>query len=281
VSGAASVATGTFAACAVKTNRTAQCWGSLGDAQGKPKAFPLTNLKALLPSELAVCALLQDGTVRCTTSGQVLTEFVTVTVFPGRVKSLDGGPGSHYCALVDGGGNDRVSCFGTNNNINGEGQLGNQGSPNRFAAQEVPEVRGAKQVTVGAAHSCALVGSDVFCWGSNGALQLGNFDASSATPQKVAGLGKVKAIDAGAAHTCALLDNGNVRCWGDVYGAEPFQVDGVSKAASVSAGSDFACIVDSNHAGFCFGNNDFGQLGNPVPADTNGETDLFPGTRVL
>jgi Regulator of chromosome condensation (RCC1) repeat len=67
----------------------------------------------------------------------------------------------------------------------------------------------------GEGHTCALSGSELRCWGSNGYGQLGTGDkVSSATPKLVMGLSVVDA-DAGRSHTCAVLANGSATCWGD------------------------------------------------------------------
>ncbi len=43
--------------------------------------------------------------------------------------------------------------------------------------------------------------------------------------------------------------------------ANPTLVPGLSGVVSVSAGSEFACAVQDDGLVFCWGNNDFGQLG--------------------
>ncbi len=75
----------------------------------------------------------------------------------------------------------------------------------------------ALQVTVGWAHSCALVdGGAVYCWGesSQGQLGWGTWD-DSMVPVRVHGIDDATAIVGGASHTCALLATGKVMCWGD------------------------------------------------------------------
>src|SRR5205823_9487709 len=75
-------------------------------------------------------------------------------------------------------------------------------------------------VTGGGFHTCALLqDGTVRCWGQNDYGQLGNGTVSSAqvpnpTPVEVIGITTATAVTAGGYHACALLQNGTVRCWG-------------------------------------------------------------------
>jgi len=73
-------------------------------------------------------------------------------------------------------------------------------------------------IAVGYLHACALLHSGaVKCWGVNGNGQLGDgtkIERHSAVP--VAGLpAGIRTLVAGGAHTCALLTAGGLTCWGD------------------------------------------------------------------
>jgi len=78
----------------------------------------------------------------------------------------------------------------------------------------------SNQVASGYDHSCAIVNGGVACWGNNQYGQLGNsnyFNTSSATstPTFVTGITSgVQAIATGFYHTCALI-NGGIQCWGN------------------------------------------------------------------
>ena len=98
----------------------------------------------------------------------------------------------------------------------------------------------------------------------------------------------------GGRHTCGLLKDGTVQCWGrdtgvaplmtdggaprgdralgrgaDVSrleGATPAKVAGLSNVTQLSVGANFGtCARTSDGAVYCWGRNDFGQLGRPFP----------------
>ncbi|NBO54213.1 MAG: chromosome condensation regulator RCC1 [Actinobacteria bacterium] len=73
-------------------------------------------------------------------------------------------------------------------------------------------------ISAGAYHTCAILGNGaVKCWGGNGDGQLGNrSNVSRSYPVQVAGLtAGVIGISAGWAHTCAVTIGGAAKCWGD------------------------------------------------------------------
>ncbi|HEY3924155.1 MAG TPA: Calx-beta domain-containing protein [Acidothermaceae bacterium] len=177
---------------------------------------------------------------------------------------------SHTCALSGGG----VECWG----YGGYGQLGDGNTTDR--ANPVPVqglASGIAQIAAGDYHTCAVKTSGaVVCWGNNGSGQLGNDStASSSTPVGVTGLTSgVVAIAAGGNHTCALTSAGGVKCWGDDSNGQlgdggntaqttPVNVTGLSSGvASIAAGESHTCAVTTSNAAKCWGDDDWGQLGN-------------------
>ena len=162
-----------------------------------------------------------------------------------------------------------------------------------------PNARRWAMISAGQSHSCAVVRADPtglvnqmpFCWGLNTSGQLGRTTFSTSpdylgTPDSVKFAGVVTGVDsisitAGAQHSCVIATlpagvAGNVYCWGDngfgqlgnvivapaTASASPVVVAGLPAAAKqISAGEFHTCAVLVTGAAYCWGRNDFGQLG--------------------
>jgi alpha-tubulin suppressor-like RCC1 family protein len=121
----------------------------------------------------------------------------------------------HSCAIsVEG----EAYCWGDD----GEGQTGDPSLAPHADPRRVMSAGGAlseiAQLALGGDHTCALIsGQSVWCWGSNGAGQLGlgaSAVARSAEPQQVGTLtGTVRRVAAGGRSSCALVD-ASLYCWG-------------------------------------------------------------------
>ena len=128
--------------------------------------------------------------------------------------ALVGGGGFSCALLVDGS----ARCWGQNP----WGQLGNGATTSlpdivEPMPQRVP-LDGVRILAAGNAHTCAGTSDAVYCWGQNQYGQLGNdlgggLSDMELAPTAVAGLGRVDALDGGERHTCAT-SGGNVFCWG-------------------------------------------------------------------
>lgn len=144
------------------------------------------------------------------------------------VASVSAG-GSQSCVLLDSG----VKCFGRNLLGAPTGQYSfDRGLETSDMGNSLPSVslgagRTVLEVARGASHACARLDNDtVKCWGSNssGALGLGDTNHRSAGAGELGnalaavdlGTGRTAAaVTAGSGFSCALLDDGNVKCWGN------------------------------------------------------------------
>jgi alpha-tubulin suppressor-like RCC1 family protein len=134
-------------------------------------------------------------------------------------------------------------------------------------------------LSAGTSHTCAVVAGEARCWGANDKGQLGRAGSASYVPVQPLGVtGTVTAIAAGWTHTCAVVNgaiaNGEVWCWGDdnygqlgdgssgtaSSGPTPRKVASLAGVVAIAAGSGHTCAATATQL-FCWGRNDFGQVG--------------------
>lgn len=158
-----------------------------------------------------------------------------------------------------------------------------------------------QSISAGYDHICALTAEGTaYCWGSPDYGKLGIGSAAQplassqvSAPTAVAGGLTFRSISAGFGHTCALTPNGTAYCWGaDVDGAlgvggtgactpgaqpdslaqdwaracfreTPIPVAGGITFASISAGYGYTCGAAVDGTAYCWGNNEYGALGDP------------------
>jgi alpha-tubulin suppressor-like RCC1 family protein len=232
------VAAGDAHTCAVRTDGALFCWGNNDSGQ-----LGLGATGAAVAKPTAVSALPD-----------------VVAVGAGDVNT---------CAVAKGGA---LHCWG--NNYSGSLGLGATDSNPHPAPVAVPGMTDAVEVSLAYVHTCARKGDlGVYCWGNNGAGQVGNglTGAPVPSPFKTSVLGT--AIAAGNAHTCAVLNTGAVSCWGyNAYGqigngatgapvTTPTPVAGGRAYTKVAAGSGHSCAIATNGDVYCWGENGSGQLG--------------------
>lgn len=170
-----------------------------------------------------------------------------------------------------------VYCWGEND----KGQLGNGTTTDSPLPVLVSGVTGARSVTAGEKHACAVLASgQVKCWGQNNKGQLGDGTTTDrATAVTVAGVSNAGAAAAGKEHSCALLLTGQVKCWGrndkgqlgngtETDSPSAVTATGVVGAYSIAAGEKHTCVTLTSGTASCWGHNNKGQLGHGDTQDS-------------
>ena len=187
---ATSIYAGGHYSCAILDDQSVKCWGQNTDGQlgigSTSNANTPTTINtlgsgrtavSLATAFSAVCALLDDGSVKCwgdDSQGQLgnagsntdlnSPPSSTINLGSGRTaKAITGGE-YHFCAILD---DDSIKCWGDG----GYGKLGTGSSIGRSTP-----------------------------FATSGGFASGRYAV---------------AIDAGYDHTCVILDNGDLTCWGD------------------------------------------------------------------
>jgi alpha-tubulin suppressor-like RCC1 family protein len=270
----------------------------VGSAQSRSIRRPAAvHVTAIAAGAEHVCALLSSGRVKCWGGnlggvlgfGRTPAERGGSHQRPVLIKGIStaravASGGYDSCALLAAG---TVACWGQND----LGQVGN-GASNPYdqatavtAPAIVKGLTGAKQISVGLRHACALLSNGtVKCWGSDYFGQLGVPRPASgvqAVPVTVPGLSGVVSVAAGNPFTCALLASGGIDCWGDNQNGElgdgvtavagfgqssttPVAVKGITTAKGLAAGGETACALLAGGSVRCWGLDFDGELGNGV-----------------
>jgi alpha-tubulin suppressor-like RCC1 family protein len=286
---AAAVVAGGQASCALLPDGRASCWGgnrsgTLGDGSHSAARLPgrvatHDTLAELSVGDRHACARTNTGDVACwgdnsqmqVGDGSGRNQFAPRRVegLGAQVTAVDAGH-AHSCVLLIGGA---VQCWGSN-------IFGALGDATVFSSATPLTVQGLGgpmvAISSGLYFSCALSQQGgVKCWGANFSTQLGSSgDDYRAAPIDVPGLesGAI-AITTGGHHACALTDAPAIRCWGansdgqlghgnvSVSSAPAEVVDLPATPISVHAADAHTCALLINGEAWCWGANDYSQLG--------------------
>lgn len=307
------VAVGSFNSCALKSDGGVECWGNngsgqLGDNSTTQSATPVTvdidesntalsGVTALSDRLSHVCALINDGSVKCwglnnkgqlgddSTTNRDTAVNVKNAANTGNLSNIVQVAVSSYstCALNNVGA---VQCWGENTN----GELGDGTNTDSDIPVYVSGLTsGVTSIAAGFKFTCALLNDGtVKCWGLNTYGQLGdnNGKSNQNTPVSGNGLTDVVQIAAGGRHACALISDGTVKCWGGngdgqlgdnstTERASPVQVrnasdtGNLSNVTSITAGFYYTCATINDGALYCWGGNSGRQLGNNTTSDSS------------
>jgi alpha-tubulin suppressor-like RCC1 family protein len=150
-------------------------------------------------------------------------------------------------------------------------------------------------LSAGANFTCALnQAGAIYCWGDNSTGNLGNGSTqSTAQFVRAAVRARFVSVSAGFDHACGVTISGAAFCWGSNdqgqlgNGAAPPQaprpipaeVAGQLRFVAISAGFQHTCGVTVSGAAYCWGNNDYGQLGDGTRDARTAPTPVQGGLR--
>ncbi|NOT09429.1 MAG: hypothetical protein HOP28_14635 [Gemmatimonadales bacterium] len=174
-------------------------------------------------------------------------------------------------------------CWGVNHDGRlGDGTLIAKTAPTQIGVGQDPGAHSYRVLGVSQNHTCGItLGDRIFCWGYTRDGQIGNgppVGAPDATilPVEVSGNLRFSQMSAGGLHTCAITNSSATYCWGVNLRGElgnnstvdqnvPTLVGGGNTFSSVSAGFTHTCAIGGTGV-FCWGDNQFGQLGAGTPS---------------
>jgi alpha-tubulin suppressor-like RCC1 family protein len=279
--------------------RCESCLGSIAAGGARTCVVRSTDTKVICWGENT------DGQVGAGNTSPVLSPQVVQSSAGGDLDQVD------QVATGDHRTDGSVWCWGAND----QGQLGDGTTVAKPKAVQVKTLTNATSVACGANHSCARTATGkIVCWGSNVDGQLGDgttvshsVPAAVLLPGPDGGLpGRPLAaeqVGAGEGHTCTLSGD-TMLCWGGnrlgqlgigttsetptVFPREvtPPATINWSGLASMSLGEGHTCVRRSNAFVYCWGEDEFGQLGQglsaaspvPTPVLNSNAGGLFAGT---
>jgi alpha-tubulin suppressor-like RCC1 family protein len=297
--------------CAVRQDGTAWCWGlnghgQLGNNSTTDSLVPvqvsvatgLVDVVSISAGIQHTCAVTSTGTLWCwglNDHGQLGDNTTTDAHVPAQITGLPqmasvslwgqqppsaGNDDAHTCAAAVNG---TVWCWGANS----AGQLGDNTATERHAPVQVSNLTDVSWITTGDKYTCARkTDATAWCWGYNTDGRLGDGSATDRwLPVPV--LANVQMIDAGGGHTCALGSNATASCWGENSSGqvgdgtvttrlspEPVQTPPAS-FSFLSAGREHTCGLTGAGAAWCWGLNNYGQLGIGSQTDQNVPTPVL------
>lgn len=283
----------------------ANYFGNLGNGNEEDRNVPgsvsAEPLASLVSGDHHNCGLRSaDGGAECWGSnlqGQVgnggdpLNVLTPVHVTGDLTFSSLAAGGAHTCGVGEEGAS---HCWGWN----GYGQLGigdTEGvGDHRPTPQEVVGGPSFLSLALGGEHSCGAGGDGAaYCWGSDGSGQLGSGGTTagrcrdaqdvespcSLSPQEVVGGLSFEMLAGGGWHTCGIVEGGAVYCWGlndrgqlgigdrSEPVLEPRRIVSELTFASLEAGFGHTCGITTDDVAYCWGRNDYGQLGDGTLVD--------------
>jgi len=289
--------------CALGSDKLLRCWGlgTLGQLGDGLSASHTTPTAVGIAAAYAnggrdeTCAIEDGGAVWCwgeNPSGELGNNSTTPSATPVQTAPFPSAnevwPAAiHTCARSGG----QIWCWG-------DGASGRLGQGNQTASLvpiQVPSISTAVAMSAGGSHTCAILAdTSLLCWGYNAYGQIGNnsmTDVLSPTPPM--GMPGAKAVSMRDLSTCAVrASDGGVMCWGrndlGQVGNGAFatpvlvpaqvvtQTGPLVGADEIASGIQHVCARVGTQL-YCWGDNQYGQLGQPLSLAATAVADLVPG----
>merc|ERR1712038_1439859 len=207
------------------------------------------------------------------------------------IKDISLGPLSfHTCAITD---INELKCWGRNF----LGQLGDNTTINRLIPTDVNLGINVHpvQVSLGTEHTCVITTINTLtCWGWNFFGQIGDNTTVDRLMPTHGDLGNnvyPTKVSLGGFHSCVITNTNLLKCWG--WNGSGALGDGTREYRStptdislggtnvyptkVSLGYGHSCVVTNTNVLKCWGNNQYGQLGDGTTTDRLTPTDINVG----
>lgn len=190
-------------------------------------------------------------------------------VCTGQYSVIDAGAG-HACAIrVDG----TLWCWGANE----FGEIGNDDDHFVVSPVQVGVENDWTAVSAGQDHTCGIrAPGTLWCWGNGYDGRLGSDVPMWKRPLQVGLAGDWIAVAAGGRHTCGIRSDHTLYCWGNNGSGQlgsssfstfvptliaPTNFEGDDLWTKVTAGTGHSCAIRTDETLFCWGSNQFLQLG--------------------
>jgi len=291
------VSVGTNFVCGIKAgDQSLWCWGinsrgQLGyDSDGintdKPQPVPSDEGQqwhSITSGQSHSCAINSNNKLYCwgdNTDGQIGINSAQLEVNQPTLvaetldwKYVHAGP-HHTCAITQ---THELYCWGDNADLQlGTGDLG---ALRELQPQAVFNDKQWKTVSAGSSSTCGITMDHMlYCWGSNTFSHIGDgtFDNRPDATQ-IGGDNNWASIHVAGMHSCGMKFDGSILCWGNNLAGQsgdgsgiryqnraqlqPTPTPSADSLSQIVAGNSFNCGLDESKRLWCWGSNEFGELG--------------------
>ncbi len=277
--------------CSVRSDGQVHCWGwnswgQLGDSTTNDSPTPIQIGDEPVWLDVAAganhsCAIRDDRVLFCwgrndygqLGSGTEDDQPVPTEADSGESWANLSAGSTHSCGVTTDGG---LFCWG--NNVVGQVGNGKSGALQTSPSPEpIANNTSWKTVQAGDSHSCAITTAGaLWCWGNNVRGQLGDgTEDNRLEPLEIVPGTGWHSVDAGYFHSCAIRDDQTMWCWGDnAFGQlglgtmgqddqrlTPVRVGAEDDWVHLALGDYHSCARRADNSIWCWGSNDYGQLG--------------------